>query len=105
MIERLVRGYDRAEQLLTDLKILGVTVVEIAVAVAGAVVWRFWRAPQVLTFDDLFEKRCQHCEQSISFEPPPPSPPVRLGRWRGADGSTSCDGTLRMLHEPMPKIR
>jgi hypothetical protein len=89
VIERLTRGYDRAEQFVTDLKIMAATLVEIAA-------YRFRESKP----SEYHKLTCRHCGRSIRRAPWANDYDRCRRMYQALDGSTTCDGTIRTKHEP-----
>lgn len=93
MIDRVMRTYDRVGEFASAL----VAIVSIALT---TILFRFRRP-------DRFPLRCQHCTARIRLATAEhPSARLRgIAVYRDRDGHYACDGTIRMMHTPMPKIR
>lgn len=82
----------RPGQFLADLSILLRTV-------ATLVRLKAWRRPA-----ETYPLRCQHCTRSIRLATTehPTARAHGIAVYRDAAGHYSCDGTIRMRHQPMP---
>jgi hypothetical protein len=89
MLERLMRGHERAGQFFTDLTIFAATLAGIA---AGA----FTRTSRT-----VYPLRCSRCGRPIRVATREhPASGWGTPMYRDARGHYACDGTIRTRHTP-----